>query len=295
MEKDMIVSVDDLFSVENNTTYYTLEEFLANTKIVSGSDVKYQEMLEGLRKGLNKELLTLKRDIYKGKEPDNCSTIDIATYKSIQAGSFTIIEDTILLLINTETKTREYIKDIKTRLNEINEMLLKHPDQNKFVLEWVSTLAFNDGEKIWIYQQTLKGKFRTRPNPEVLEGYGFDSYFYIDVYQYEAMMADETNSCEETKHQFKSLHEIKELKLFGDNQERFVTEFTPRSKNTRTLAFDLCTFKEPKNWVYCVNYTKDKDTCSRITSELVSGGFQKELEHPPHPYPHLEDVSDEHF
>lgn len=92
----------------------------------------------------------------------------VALYKSIEAGSNTLIEDTIL------TIGGEYIVDIRWRINEIIGL------SEKTTINWVVTLAHNDGYKISIYT----GEIPCKINPKCLmfdfkksdDSFGFDEY-----------------------------------------------------------------------------------------------------------------------
>lgn len=92
----------------------------------------------------------------------------VALYKSIEAGSNSLIEDTILKIDD------EYIVDIRWRINEIIGL------SEKTTINWVVTLAHNDGYKVNIYT----GEIPCKINPRCLmfdfkksdDSFGFDEY-----------------------------------------------------------------------------------------------------------------------
>lgn len=92
----------------------------------------------------------------------------VALYKSIEAGSNSLTEDTILKIDD------EYIVDIRWRINEIIGL------SEKTTINWVLTLAHNDGYKINIYT----GEIPCKINPKCLmfdfkksdDSFGFDEY-----------------------------------------------------------------------------------------------------------------------
>lgn len=92
----------------------------------------------------------------------------VALYKSIEAGSNSLTEDTILKIDD------EYIVDIRWRINEIIGL------SEKTTINWVVTLAHNDGYKVNIYT----GEIPCKINPRCLmfdfkksdDSFGFDEY-----------------------------------------------------------------------------------------------------------------------
>lgn len=94
--------------------------------------------------------------------------ITVALYKSIEAGSNTLIEDTVLKIGDNN------VVDIRWRINEMIGL------SESSTISWIVTLAHNDGCKINIYT----GEIPCKINPRCLipdfkksnDSFGFDEY-----------------------------------------------------------------------------------------------------------------------
>lgn len=84
---------------------------------------------------------------------------EVIVYKAISAGKDFIVEDTILKINGEE------VVDIRWKVDE-----LKEGD----IVEWITSLGYNDGEKIHVYEGKIEGYITTGKN---LEGFAFDPYF----------------------------------------------------------------------------------------------------------------------
>lgn len=97
----------------------------------------------------------------------------VALYKSLEAGSNTIVEDTVLRIDNNN------IVDIRWRIHEMNGL------SENSTISWLVTLAHNDGNKINIYS----GEIPCKINPKSLsasykkekDGFGFDEYLIPQI------------------------------------------------------------------------------------------------------------------
>jgi len=96
-----------------------------------------------------------------GKDlPEVNGTMDeVIVHKSIDAGKGMLVEDTILIIDGIEVVT--------IRWNQEDKM------KNAKTAQWVVSLAYNDGEKIFVYRGIING---TIVSP-VGTGFGFDPYF----------------------------------------------------------------------------------------------------------------------
>lgn len=92
----------------------------------------------------------------------------VALYKSIEAGSNTLIEDTVLNI------NGDNIVDIRWRIHEINDL------SENTTVNWIVTLGHNNGNRIDIYS----GEIPCKINPKCLKidfeksdnSFGFDEY-----------------------------------------------------------------------------------------------------------------------
>jgi inosine/xanthosine triphosphate pyrophosphatase family protein len=89
----------------------------------------------------------------------------VSRYKSLDAGANTIVEDTVLIVDGNE------VVDIRYQLDNL-KTLTQHPD-----CLWQVTLAFNDGEHIYLFKGITSG--RLKPVADVPhDAFGFDPNFY---------------------------------------------------------------------------------------------------------------------
>lgn len=87
---------------------------------------------------------------------------DVILYKSLDAGSNKIVEDTVLEVEGVE------IVDIRWKIKEMNL------DASA---RWIVSLGLNKDEKIKVYRGIINGKIVKKDN---ITGFGFDEYFIPD-------------------------------------------------------------------------------------------------------------------
>lgn len=141
----------------------------------------------------------------------------IAAYKSKMAGNFNIIEDSILIIDG------KIYHDIKFRIKDIVANVQQY--YNKPVT-WVLTLATLIEGEIHLFQNRLSGHIN-EPYQGVPLGFGFDSYFYINV---------EGDS--------KSLHELKEQGLKN--------KYSPRLLALQKF-YNFATNNNPSDQIYSID------------------------------------------
>ncbi|WP_054390418.1 non-canonical purine NTP pyrophosphatase [Vibrio parahaemolyticus] len=103
------------------------------------------------------------------KEVKSEDSIEVAIYKSLEAGEGAIVEDTILKVNGEE------ITDIRYRLSELSQIA----DSSNCKLEWITTLALHNGYSVALYQGVTHGTFKDIkdvPN----DAFGFDPFFVPD-------------------------------------------------------------------------------------------------------------------
>ena len=123
-------------------------------------DAVFKSSNEFKIKDFKKHLPNLK--IEKGEDLDEVmgTKDDVIIYKSIDAGSGVIVEDTILI-VNGE----EFV-DIRWRADE-----LEIGDK----ATWVVSLGYNDGDSIYVFRGSVNGRISSSTM-----GYGFGSKFFPD-------------------------------------------------------------------------------------------------------------------
>lgn len=100
------------------------------------------------------------------KEVKTDNPLEVAIYKAIEAGDGSIVEDTVLKIDGEE------ITDIRYRLSELRGLV----DYEGCKLEWITTLAVNNGDSISLYSGITYGTFKNlREVPD--DSFGFDPFF----------------------------------------------------------------------------------------------------------------------
>ncbi|MFI8677933.1 non-canonical purine NTP pyrophosphatase [Bacillus thuringiensis] len=108
-------------------------------------------------------------DIEKGRdiqEVNHPSVSVVAMYKSIEAGTMRIIEDTALYIEGEDVGV-----NVKWLLDNISKYEGK-------TATWKVCLAANDGNRIYLYEGAVHGRIVN--NKPVKEAFGFDNYFIPD-------------------------------------------------------------------------------------------------------------------
>ncbi len=100
------------------------------------------------------------------REVESGDSIEVAIYKSLEAGEGAIVEDTILKVNGEE------ITDIRYRLSELSQI----GDSSNCKLEWITTLAFHNGSSIALYQGVTHGMLKDIKNVPN-DAFGFDPFF----------------------------------------------------------------------------------------------------------------------
>jgi len=103
--------------------------------------------------------LSLKAKVGKDLPEVDSNIDDVITYKSLDAGINTIVEDTVLVVDGKE------IVDIRWRIKEMNE---------NAPATWIVSLGVNDGVKIKVYRGYINGMLVKKDD---ITGFGFDEYF----------------------------------------------------------------------------------------------------------------------
>jgi len=110
--------------------------------------------------------------VRKGKDLHevNGNSIQVVTYKCLDAGENNIVDDTILEINNKE------VVDIRWKLTQLKNM------KERPTAIWKTTLGFLQNNKIYIFQGVVEGIIE--PNPNSTAGFGFEPWFIPDGTKY---------------------------------------------------------------------------------------------------------------